>query len=100
MLIQIHILQNYAPANLNRDDTGSPKDAIFGGKRRGRISSQCLKRSIRRCAAFQDTFDGTALLGVRTRKLPSLIETELRKLGIEDDVVKAILSRVPEIGRE
>ena len=31
MLIQIHMLQNYAPANLNRDDTGAPKDAIFGG---------------------------------------------------------------------
>ena len=31
MLIQIHILQNYAPSNLNRDDTGSPKDAFFGG---------------------------------------------------------------------
>ena len=40
MLIQIHTLQNYAPSNLNRDDTGSPKDAIFGGTRRGRISSQ------------------------------------------------------------
>ncbi len=29
MLIQFHILQNYAPANLNRDDTGSPKDAYL-----------------------------------------------------------------------
>lgn len=100
MLIQIHILQNYAPANLNRDDTGSPKDAIFGGKRRGRISSQCLKRSIRRSAAFQDAFRGTDLLGVRTKKLPSLIEDELRKLSADDEVVKAIVKRVPEIGRE
>ena len=31
MLIQIHILQNYVPANLNRDDSGSPKSAVFGG---------------------------------------------------------------------
>lgn len=100
MLIQIHILQNYAPSNLNRDDTGSPKDAIFGGKRRGRISSQCLKRSIRRSAAFQDAFRATDLLGVRTKKLPSLIEDELRKLGADDEIVKAIVKRVPEIGRE
>jgi len=100
MLIQIHILQNYAPSNLNRDDTGSPKDAIFGGKRRGRISSQCLKRSIRRSAAFQDAFRTTDLLGVRTKKLPSLIEDELRKLGADDEIVKAIVKRVPEIGRE
>ncbi|RMH53437.1 MAG: type I-E CRISPR-associated protein Cas7/Cse4/CasC [Deinococcus-Thermus bacterium] len=46
-LLEIHILQNFAPSNLNRDDTGSPKDAIFGGYRRGRISSQCLKRAVR-----------------------------------------------------
>lgn len=46
-LIEIHVLQNFAPSNLNRDDTGAPKDAIFGGTRRARISSQCQKRSIR-----------------------------------------------------
>jgi CRISPR system Cascade subunit CasC len=46
-MIEIHALQNVAPSNLNRDDTGAPKDAIFGGTRRARVSSQCLKRSIR-----------------------------------------------------
>ena len=46
-LLELHILQNFAPSNLNRDDTGSPKDAVFGGARRSRISSQCLKRSMR-----------------------------------------------------
>lgn len=45
--VEIHVLQNFAPSNLNRDDTGAPKDAFFGGTRRARISSQCLKRSIR-----------------------------------------------------
>src|SRR5487761_1491967 len=48
MLIELHILQNFAPSNLNRDDTGSPKDCEFGGYRRARISSQCLKRAMRR----------------------------------------------------
>ncbi len=47
MLIELHLLQNFAPSNLNRDDTGSPKDCTFGGYRRARISSQCLKRSVR-----------------------------------------------------
>ncbi|EMK25495.1 type I-E CRISPR-associated protein Cas7/Cse4/CasC [Leptospira kirschneri] len=47
MLIEIHILQNHVPSNLNRDDTGSVKDCTFGGVPRARISSQCLKRSIR-----------------------------------------------------
>ncbi|MFA7060669.1 MAG: type I-E CRISPR-associated protein Cas7/Cse4/CasC [Pedobacter sp.] len=45
--IEIHVLQNFAPSNLNRDDTGAPKDAFFGGTRRARVSSQCLKRAIR-----------------------------------------------------
>lgn len=45
--VEIHALQNFAPSNLNRDDTGAPKDAIFGGTRRARVSSQCLKRSVR-----------------------------------------------------
>ena len=62
MLIQIHILQNYAPSNLNRDDTGSPKDAFFGGVRRGRISSQCLKRSIRQSESFKSVFGGSNFL--------------------------------------
>jgi len=46
-LIEIHALQNFAPSNLNRDDTGAPKDAFFGGTRRARVSSQCGKRAIR-----------------------------------------------------
>jgi len=45
--VEIHVLQNFAPSNLNRDDTGAPKDAFFGGIRRARISSQCLKRAVR-----------------------------------------------------
>lgn len=46
-LVEIHVLQNFVPSNLNRDDTGAPKDAFFGGTRRARVSSQCLKRSMR-----------------------------------------------------
>ena len=29
MFIEIHAIQNFAPSNLNRDDTGSPKDCEF-----------------------------------------------------------------------
>src|SRR5256885_4958545 len=45
--LELHIIQNFPPSNLNRDDVGQPKDCDFGGFRRARISSQCLKRSIR-----------------------------------------------------
>ncbi len=47
MKLELHIIQSFAPSNLNRDDTGSPKDCEFGGVRRARISSQCWKRAIR-----------------------------------------------------
>ncbi len=46
-LIELHILQSYPVSCLNRDDLGSPKSAVFGGVKRARISSQCLKRAQR-----------------------------------------------------
>jgi CRISPR system Cascade subunit CasC len=100
MLIQIHMLQNYAPSNLNRDDTGSPKDAFFGGATRGRISSQCLKRSIRKSQTFEDAFKSEGLLGDRTKQLPKMIQEELSALTDDKDAIAAIVARIPEIGRE
>lgn len=72
MLIEIHILQNHAPSNLNRDDSGSPKTATFGDVKRARISSQCLKRSIRRSAPFQNAMQNR--LATRSRRLPQRIQ--------------------------
>lgn len=68
MLIEIHAIQNHSPANLNRDDLGAPKTCYFGGELRSRISSQCIKRSIRMSAEFK-----RLLGGVRTRRLAQLI---------------------------
>ena len=68
MLIEIHAIQNHSPANLNRDDLGAPKTCYFGGVLRSRISSQCLKRSIRMSQEFQKL-----LGGIRTRQLAKLI---------------------------
>lgn len=42
--LQIHTLQSYPAALLNRDDSGLAKRLPFGGVTRTRISSQCLKR--------------------------------------------------------
>lgn len=68
MLIEIHVIQNHSPANLNRDDLGAPKTCYFGGVMRSRISSQCLKRSIRMNDEFKQL-----LGGVRTRQLAKVI---------------------------
>lgn len=53
MFVELHLIQNFAPSNLNRDDTNNPKDCEFGGVRRARISSQCIKRAIRFDPHFQ-----------------------------------------------
>lgn len=58
MFVELHILQNFPPSNLNRDDVGQPKETDFGGVRRARISSQCLKRTIR--YAGKDMNDATS----------------------------------------
>ncbi|MCC9312346.1 type I-E CRISPR-associated protein Cas7/Cse4/CasC, partial [Kitasatospora sp. RB6PN24] len=31
LILDVHALQNVPPSNLNRDDTGAPKTAIYGG---------------------------------------------------------------------
>jgi CRISPR system Cascade subunit CasC len=75
--IEMHALRSFPPSNLNRDDLGSPKTAVFGGVRRLRISSQCLKRTWRMSEHFRGQF-AEDQLGVRTDRLP---EEVLRALG-------------------
>jgi len=67
MRVELHMLQNFAPSNLNRDDTGAPKDCDFGGYRRARISSQAIKRAMRKSGVFARYLDDSA--SVRTRRL-------------------------------
>ncbi len=46
--LDIHVVQTLPPSNVNRDDTGSPKTAVYGGVNRARVSSQAWKRAMRR----------------------------------------------------
>jgi CRISPR system Cascade subunit CasC len=71
MIVELHLLQNFAPSCLNRDDTNSPKDCDFGGYRRARISSQCIKRSVRDFfKANQENLGIHQRLGERSRSWP------------------------------
>ena len=70
MKLELHILQNFAPSNLNRDDTGSPKDCELGGVRRARISSQCYKRAIREAFVTHQLLDE----GERATRTKRLVE--------------------------
>ena len=98
MLIEIHILQNHAPSNLNRDDTGSPKSAVFGGVPRGRISSQALKRAIRRSDVFQEALAGR--LATRTRQLPELVRAELLKRGFPEALAQIGAAKASGFGNK
>ena len=99
MLYEIHMLKNYPPTNLNRDDTGAPKTCIFGGVTRGRISSQCLKRSWRISPVFQEEV-GVDKLGKRTRKLPELVAERLLAMGVPAEKVEAVKPKISGFGNK
>ena len=99
MLYEIHMLKNYPPTNLNRDDTGAPKTCLFGGVMRGRVSSQCLKRSWRTSPSFRAEI-GDDNLGIRTRKLPVLVAEKLVEMGVTQEFAEAIQPRLTGIGNK
>lgn len=74
MFIDLHLLQTVPPSNLNRDDSNSPKTAIYGGVRRSRVSSQAWKRAMRN--EFHNILD-TENLGVRSVRLPELVAARI-----------------------
>lgn len=73
--VDIHVLQTVPPSNLNRDDTGSPKSAVYGGVRRARVSSQSWKKATRR--SFAEHLDPTDL-ALRTKRVLDLVVDEMR----------------------
>lgn len=89
MFVEIHLLQNFAPSNLNRDDTGAPKDCEFGGHRRARISSQCLKRAIRK-QFERDELLVSANLAIRTKRVVDAIADRLRDRSKDLDQARGV----------
>jgi CRISPR system Cascade subunit CasC len=85
--LDIHIVQTVPPANMNRDDQGSPKEAMYGGVRRSRVSSQAWKRATRQAfAALPESFDRA----MRSRKLVTELANRLAACGVESDQVSRI----------
>lgn len=72
--VDIHVLQTVPPSCVNRDDTGSPKTAVYGGTRRARVSSQAWKHAMR--GDFRKIF-ATEELGVRSLKVAALVADEI-----------------------
>jgi len=88
MKIELHMIQNFAPACLNRDDTNSPKDCEFGGIRRARISSQCLKRAVRR-SFREDGLLPAGNLAIRTKRLVDEAVRKLTAAGKDEAAARA-----------
>ena len=79
--LDIHVLQTVPPSCVNRDDTGSPKTAIYGGTMRARVSSQAWKRAMRKM--FSEEIFPADKLGFRTQFVRDMLKQEIEKLGIE-----------------
>ncbi len=92
MFIELHMLQNFAPSNLNRDDTNNPKDCTFGGVRRARISSQCIKRAVRLHPAFEKSTE--VATADRTRFLARDLADRLVAAGKSEEDAKKAASNV------
>lgn len=84
LFLDIHAIQTLPPSNINRDDTGSPKTAQYGGVRRARVSSQAWKRAMR---DYFYQHSAQANVGVRT-------------LEIVDYLAKKILNKQESLSYE
>ena len=78
-MLELHILQSHAVFCGNRDDVGRPKTAIFGGEKRARISSQCLKRATRLHLSRADSPYREYFQGIRTKQLVGQLVERLKQ---------------------
>ncbi len=109
MLIELHLLTPHAPANLNRDDFGRPKTAYFGGTERGRISSQALKRAIRKSPYVAQRLGDK--ISTRSLHIPLMIYESLKgdyegdaekleRLGIVCEAVANGLGKAEKVNKD
>ncbi|MGH9839495.1 MAG: type I-E CRISPR-associated protein Cas7/Cse4/CasC [Blastocatellia bacterium] len=89
MNIELHILQNFAPSNLNRDDTGSPKSCRFGDYERARVSSQALKRATRNYVRDRSLLSKDEL-SHRSRKFKAQLIERLQQANFDEDLCPCI----------
>lgn len=77
LYVDVHVLQTVPPSCVNRDDTGSPKTAVYGGTTRARVSSQAWKRAVRKMFMAQMAETD---VGIRTKYVHDLLTAEILRL--------------------
>lgn len=93
--VDFHILQTVPPSCVNRDDTGSPKTAIYGGSVRSRVSSQAWKHAMRQY--FHDIFTEEEI-GKRTKHIVKMVSDEILLLDPNADAEKMAVHALKEAG--
>ena len=83
LYVDFHVLQTVPPSCVNRDDTGSPKTAVYGGTTRARVSSQAWKHAMREM--FREELLDKTMVGERTKKILELIAREINAIEPEKD---------------
>ena len=98
LFLDIHVIQAVPPSNINRDDTGSPKTAQYGGVTRARVSSQSWKKAIR------DYFNTNGLyanVGIRSLDIIRYIADKIQEKDsskTEDDAIKLASDTLDKAG--
>lgn len=88
LFLDIHAIQTVPPANINRDDTGSPKTAQYGGVTRARVSSQSWKRAIRKY--FNENGD-LGNVGIRSLEIVKYVANKIVEKDSSISIEEAML---------
>jgi CRISPR system Cascade subunit CasC len=95
--VNYHILISHSPSCLNRDDMNMQKTAVFGGKRRVRISSQSLKRTMCKSDYYKMAFGKPSIRTRELDELKKLFINELKSDYTEEIIIRAMDSFVKDV---
>lgn len=98
LFLDLHVIQTVPPSNINRDDTGSPKTAQYGGVSRARVSSQSWKKAMR------DYFlknSAQEKIGVRTLEVVDFIKEKILDIDetiFTEEAEKLAIEAIKKVG--
>ena len=96
LYVDFHVLQTVPPSCVNRDDTGSPKTAVYGGAVRARVSSQAWKHAMR--VMFTGEMSDAVETGYRTKKGTDLVAEQIKALAPDKDALKLAQKVIADAG--
>lgn len=96
LYVDFHVLQTVPPSCVNRDDTGSPKTAVYGGAVRARVSSQAWKHAMR--VMFTGEMSDAVETGYRTKKGTDLVAKQIKALAPDKDALKLAQKVIADAG--